>query len=70
MDKNNENGEVLALDNIFNEQMTSNEARIALFKAVEGKTKEEIEQIKAEYLKVLPVINERERKLSEDGWWL
>ena len=35
-------------NNIFNEQMTSEEARMTLFKEIEGKTKIEIEQIKAE----------------------
>ena len=57
-------------NSIFNEQMTSNEARLALFKAVEGKTKAEIEQLKADYSKVLPAINEREHKLAAEGWFI
>lgn len=56
------------LDNMFNEQMTSNEARIVLFKAVEGKTKAEIEQLKSAYSKVLPAILEREHSLASKGW--
>ena len=55
-------------NNIFNEQMTSNEARMAFFKAVEGKTKAEIEHIKLEYSKVLPKIIERELELAKNGW--
>lgn len=56
--------------NIFNEHMTSNEARIALFKSVEGKTKAEIEQIKSEYSAVLPAILKREHELASKGWLL
>lgn len=57
----------LMLNDFFNEQMTSNEARSAFFGAIEGKTKEEIEQIKLEYSKVLPKIIERELELAKDG---
>ena len=55
-------------NSIFNEQMTSNEATLAFFRAVDGKTKAEIEQLKADFSKVLPVITEREFKLAEKGW--
>ena len=55
-------------DSIFNEQMTSNEARIALFKAVEGKTDAEITQIKKAYSEVLPAILKRESALVSKGW--
>ena len=55
-------------NSIFNENMTSNEARIALFSAVEGKNKAEIEQIKAEYSEVLPKILDRELSLATEGW--
>lgn len=57
-------------DSLFNEQMTSNEARIALFKAAEGKTKAEIEQLKTAYTKVLPAIYKRENELAGRGWLL
>ncbi|MBQ8174443.1 MAG: hypothetical protein IJ009_03480 [Clostridia bacterium] len=55
-------------NNIFNEQMASDEARTVFFKAVEGKTKEEIEQIKLEYFEALPKIIERELELAKDSW--
>ncbi len=55
-------------NDIFNEQMTSNEARMAFFEAVEGKTKEEVEQIKSAYFEVLHKITEREMRLAEEGW--
>ena len=57
-------------NSIFNENMTSYQARTALFTAVEGKTKKEIEEIKAEYSKVSSVIMEREFKLADKGWLL
>ena len=57
-------------NSIFNEKMSSNEARYSFFKAVEGKSKDEIEIIKLEYEKVLEIIYDREMKLSEEGWLL
>lgn len=54
--------------NLFNENMTSKEARTVLFRSVEGKTKTEIEQIKAEYSKLLPKIIDREMALAKKGW--
>lgn len=48
--------------------MTSNEARMAFFEAVEGKTKEEVEQIKSAYFEVLHKITEREMRLAREGW--
>ena len=58
----------LEKNTIFDEQMTSTEARLALFKAVEGKTEAEIEQIKSAYSKVLPAILKRESDLVLKGW--
>lgn len=55
-------------NSVFNEHMTSNEARLMLFKAVEGKTKAEIDQLKADYSKVLPAILKREHTLAANGW--
>lgn len=48
--------------------MTSDEARLVFFKAVEGKTKEEVEEIKIAYFEVLPKIIERELQLAKEGW--
>lgn len=56
------------LNSMFNEQMSSNEARLALFAAVDGKTKAEIEQLKSAYSKVLPAILKREHGLASKGW--
>lgn len=53
---------------IFNENMSSDEARTVLFKAVENKTKEEIEELKREYNKVLPAILERENEFTKGSW--
>ena len=60
--------EIVTADSIFNENMTRFEARSTLFAAVDGKTRAEIEELFAEYAKVLPAITERETKLAEDGW--
>lgn len=46
--------------NLFNEQMTSLEARHVLYSNVDGKSKEEKEKLFAAYKKVLPAIIERE----------
>lgn len=54
--------------NIFNESMTSNEARIALFRAVDGKSKAEIEKILADYEEVNSVIMKKELKSVSNGW--
>lgn len=53
---------------IFNINMSSSEARRVLFTIVEGKNQEEIERIKRQYLKILPMILEREQKYAENGW--
>lgn len=55
-------------NNVFNKQMSSHEARQALFEAVEGKKKDEVEQIKSAYSKILPTILEREHRLASNGW--
>lgn len=55
-------------EDIFNEQMSSTEARTAFFKAVEGKTNAEIELIFSAYDKVLPAIYRRELDLASQGW--
>ena len=58
------------MDKIFSEEMTSSQARLALFKAVEGKTKDEIEEIKAAYFEVSSKILERELKMAHEGWFV
>jgi hypothetical protein len=58
------------MDKIFSEEMTSNQARLAFFKAVEGKTKEEIEEIKVAYFEVSSKILERELKMADEGWFV
>lgn len=58
------------MGNLFNENMTSHEARLTLFSAVEGKSKEEIEKIKAEYFAVSDKITDRELELGRQGWLL
>lgn len=50
--------------------MTSNEARMAFFEAVEGKTKEEVEQIKSAYFEVLHKITKKEFELAKEGWMI
>lgn len=56
------------MDNIFNESMSSNEARLAFFRAIDGKNEEEIESIKKEYAEILPAISARETELYKQGW--
>ena len=55
-------------NSIFNEQMTSQEARLAFFRAADGKTKTEIEKLKSDYSKILPIIMKREHNLASKGW--
>ena len=52
---------------IFNDKMTSAEARTVLFRAVEGKSKKEIEKILDDYNKVHSVILQRELNLVSKG---
>ena len=52
---------------IFNENMSYYEAQKTLFSSVDGKSKEEIEEIKKEYSAVLPKIFSRETDVK-NGW--
>ena len=52
------------MDSIFNEKMTSIEARMALYENCEGKTKEEKNKLFEEYIAILPKIIKRE---TEEG---
>lgn len=56
--------------NLFNEQMTSSQARIALLSAIEGKSKDEIERIKNAYFEIRPLIIRRELDLAAKGWFI
>lgn len=56
------------LNDIFNENMSSNEARLKLFSIIQDKSEKEIEEIKQKYFEVIPKIIEKEIKLAEDGW--
>lgn len=53
--------------NIFNENMTSTEARMLLFSIVEGKNEEERKSILDEYSDVARRIRKRESK-EYQGW--
>lgn len=55
------------MKNPFHENMTYSEARRVLFTAVEGKSPEEIEELKKAYAAVLPVITKRELR-ENDGY--
>lgn len=53
---------------LFTEQMTFEEAQLAFFKAVDGKSKEETEKIRKQFFAIIPKITKREIELSEKGW--
>lgn len=53
---------------LFNENMTSLEARTVLFSSVEGKTKEEIDEIFAAYAPVSSAILKHEIEMAMQGW--
>lgn len=56
------------MSKLFDERMTSSEARKILFSSVDGKTKEEIAQIKEEYSQIAPKIAKRELEKGK-GWF-
>ena len=55
---------------LFNENMSSNEARWVFFKSIDGKSEAEIAEIKKAYSEILPKILEKEFKLAQEGWML
>ena len=55
---------------LFDEQMTSSEARMAFYRAIEGKSAEEMESIKAEYFRISDIILKRELELASRGWFV
>ena len=52
---------------LFNEHMSSLEARRVLFTSVNGKSKEQIDEIKKEYSSVSKLIRRREL-IQNKGW--
>lgn len=56
------------MDNPFSANMSFEEAQFAFFQAIEGKTKAEIEKIKALFEKHIPLITKRELEMSKKGW--
>ena len=55
-------------ESLFNENMSSSEARIVFPSSVDGKTKEEIAKLQEDYMAVLPAISKRESELVKQGW--
>ena len=55
-------------ESLFNEDMSSSEARIVFLSSVDGKTKEEIAKLQEDYMAVLPAISKRESELVNQGW--
>lgn len=55
-------------ESLFNENMSSSEARIVFLSSVDGKTKKEIAKLQEDYMAVLPVISKRESELVKQGW--
>lgn len=53
---------------LFNENMSTNEARMALFRAVEGKSEKDRQKIIEDYKKIHHIIFQKEMKLAEKGW--
>ena len=53
------------MNKLFNERMTYPEAQKVFFSSLDGKTGNEIENIKKEYAEILPAIIERELRENE-----
>ena len=59
------------MSNLFNVNMTSSEARMALYAAFEGKTKEEQDSLYyEEYLPIARKIRKHELELAQQGWMM
>ncbi len=58
------------MSKLFNENMTSVEARYAFFAATDGKTKEEIDEIRKEYKPIAERILQKELELADHGYLL
>ena len=57
------------MSELFNENMTYPQVRNIFFQAVRGKSESEIEKIKEEYSKIVPVITRKEME-NWDPWTL
>ena len=60
-------GDSMASD-IFNEQMSHNEAQLACIIAMRSAEKSQIDKILSEYENILPKISKREADLVARGW--
>lgn len=56
------------MDNLFNENMSFEDAQYTFFKAIDGKDRAEIEKVKAQFEKYIPSITKREMKMANRGW--
>ena len=56
------------MSKLFNSNMSSMEIGLALFKATDGKTKEERDRIFDEYLPISHAIFDKESELAQQGW--
>lgn len=56
------------MNELFTEQMTFEEAQLAFFKAVDGKSKEETEKIRKQFFATIQRITKREIELAQKGW--
>ena len=56
------------MNELFNVNMTSSEARLALLAAGEGKTKKERDEIFKAYVPIASIIGRREIQRAADGW--
>ena len=63
--QNDQTGETDKVFDGFTEDMSIEEAQLAFFKAIDGKTKEEKEKIWAEYEKIFPTIFHNSLKKNE-----
>jgi hypothetical protein len=63
-----ENGRGVIVNKLFNENMTSSEARKMFYKTCENKTKEERSEISKEYYPIAEAIYRKEAKLAEQGY--
>ena len=58
------------MSKLFNVNMSSNEAMLALHAACDGKTQEERELLLKEYFPIADKIIDRELALAAEGWLL
>ena len=51
---------------VFNLNMTSGEARVALYKAAEGKSTDEVKALKRDYIEIIDKIRLRDKERFRD----